>query len=135
MRRSTGKKRLLTKPARETARSLLLKLQRDLRRASIDELIRLIGSEHFKRVKECDIRAVAQYGALEFDGEHFFERAFSTGKEAASSLALAHVIGPEVVLEDLRSLRSSGFGPDPLSEREPGAVAPPTGSTVKPEPR
>lgn len=85
-------------------------LERGLNRRSVDELIRLIRSEHLSAVTSDHIRTVAEYQPIEVDGEAFFARAFSTGKEVAGSLALALELGPRTVLTDLLSLRESMTG-------------------------
>ncbi len=94
----------------ELALGLLHAMERELNASSIEELIRLIGSEAFADLDPDHIRSVAQYRAIELAGETFFERSFSTGKEAASSLALARELGAKTVLRDLRDLRASITG-------------------------
>jgi hypothetical protein len=71
------------------------------------ESIRLLQSDRFELLSDADVRAVADYRAIELGDEVFFERAFSQGKEAAASLAFARLLGREQVLEDLRLLRDS----------------------------
>ena len=52
---------------------------------------------------------MAEYDTIEIEGERYFERAFSPGKEAAASLAFAQRLGRDRVLDDLRRLcRSLG---------------------------
>jgi len=94
----------------------LHELERHLLLPSVEELIRLIRSDHFDDVTVDHIRAVGEYDAIELDGESYFTRAFSPGKEASSSLALARTIGPEAVLRDLVALRATlAIGDDRLS--------------------
>jgi hypothetical protein len=85
----------------------LHEMELKLSTASVDELIRLIGSSHFQLLTPEQIRNVGNYQTIEIDGERYFERAFSPGKEASTSLALAHMIGREEALEDLLNLRAS----------------------------
>lgn len=85
-------------------------MERALTPSSVEELIRLLQSDAFSELRCEHIRTVGEYGAIELGGERFFERAFSTGKEAASSLALAHHLGPDAVLGDLLALRASLTG-------------------------
>jgi len=85
-------------------------IERSLNQRSVDELIRLLQSDRFERVTNEQIRTVGEYGAIEVEGESFFERAFSTGKEVASSLALARLLGVRRVLSDLEALRASMTG-------------------------
>lgn len=78
---------------------------------SVEELIRLLRSDLFERITDAHLRAVGEYGAIELDGESFFARAFSAGKEVAASLALARELGVRQVLADLQALRASMLGP------------------------
>ena len=79
---------------------------------ALTESIRLIESEKFDQLTDRHIREVAEYRAIELEEEWFFERAFSTGKEAAASLAFAQMLGREVVLDDLQRLHTSLLGTD-----------------------
>ncbi len=88
-------------------------VERNLNRRSVDELIRLLESERFETLTNEQIRAVGEYAAIELEGESFFARAFSTGKEVASSLALARELGVRRVLSDLLALRASMTGRNP----------------------
>ena len=90
-------------------------VERNLNRRSVDELIRLLESERFETLTNEQIRTVGEYGAIELEGESFFARAFSTGKEVASSLALARMLGVRRVLSDLLALRASMTGSDPMA--------------------
>ena len=87
-------------------------MERSLNRRSVDELIRLLESDRFENLTNEQIRMVGEYGAIELEGESFFARAFSAGKEVASSLALARELGVRRVLSDLQALRASMSGPD-----------------------
>jgi hypothetical protein len=71
------------------------------------EAIRLLESDEFEHLTEADVRAVADYRAIELNEEPFFERAFTPGKEAAASLGFARLLGRELVLDDLRRLRAA----------------------------
>ena len=85
-------------------------IERDLNLPSVDELIRLLESEHFEALTHAQVRAVGEYGAIELGEELYFARAFSTGKEVAASLALAQRLGASSVLGDLVALRASMLG-------------------------
>ena len=75
--------------------------------AAVEELIRLVRSPHFHAVTAEQIRSIGEYETIEVEGERYFERAFSPGKETSSSLALARMIGRDEMLEDLIDLRDS----------------------------
>ena len=85
----------------------LHEMELHLRRPAIEELIRLLRSPHFNFLTQQHICSVAQYQTIEIEGERYFERAFSPGKETSSSLALAQMIGRDESLEDLLDLRAS----------------------------
>lgn len=85
-------------------------IERYLNLPSVEELIRLLRSGQFDRLTDADVRTVGEYGSIELDGESFFERAFSAGKEVAASLALARELGVRGVLGDLVALRTSMLG-------------------------
>jgi hypothetical protein len=74
---------------------------------SLCEAIRLLESDKFRELTGRDIQDVANYRGIELGDEWFFHKAFTTGKEAAASLAFAQQLGPEVVLDDLQRLRES----------------------------
>jgi hypothetical protein len=86
---------------------VLHELERGLRLAAVEELIRLIAAPHFGALRPWQIRSLGEYDWIEIEGERFFERAYSRGKEAASALALAQQLGAERVLDDLRRLHTS----------------------------
>jgi hypothetical protein len=98
----------------------LHQLERRLCVAAVEELIRLIASPHFPALRPWQIRGIGEYDWIEIEGERFFERAYSRGKEAASALALARAIGPEPVLDDLRRLHA-GLATGAPAELHPGA--------------
>jgi hypothetical protein len=106
-------------PARRQRLTELLRLERGLTVPSLSEAIRLLESEKFHRLTSAQIRAIAQYQSIEIAGERFFDKAFSTGKEAAGSLGYAQQLGREAVLEDLRRLRATAVGPSPPPDRAP----------------
>jgi hypothetical protein len=85
-------------------------MQLRLTGAAVEELIRLVRSSHFRDLTPQQIRSVGEYESIEIDGERYFERAFSPGKETSSSLALAQMIGRDEALEDLVDLRASLLG-------------------------
>ncbi len=99
------------KHAKTTRRSrlvgLLHELEKRLSLAAVEELIRLISSPDFFALTPRQVRSVGDYDCIEIEGARYFERAFSPGKEAASALVLAQLIGPSPVLDDLRRLHAS----------------------------
>ena len=97
----------MKKSARNRLIGTLHEMELQLRGASVDELIRLISSSHFQLLTPEQIRRVGEYQTIEIEGERYFERAFSPGKEASSGLALAHMIGRDEALQDLLDLRDS----------------------------
>jgi len=56
---------------------------------ALRESIRLIASSCFEQVTAAHVREVANYRSIELGDEVFFAKAFTPGKEAAVSLALA----------------------------------------------
>ena len=94
----------MEKQARNLLVQTLHQMELKLCRASIDELIRLIGSSEFRLLTAEQIRMVGEYQSIEIEGERYFDRAFSPGKEASASLALAQIIGRDEALEDLLNL-------------------------------
>jgi hypothetical protein len=93
--------------ARKRLIQLLHEMELRLTRAAVEELIRLVRSSHFHDLTPQQIHSVAEYETIEIEGERYFERAFSPGKETSSSLALAQMIGRDEALEDLLDLRAS----------------------------
>lgn len=71
------------------------------------ETVRLLESGKFDQLSDSDLNEIANYRAVELDDEVFFHRAFTSGKEAAASLAFARYLGIDAVLDDLHSLRAS----------------------------
>ena len=95
---------------RNAAQSQHEQLHRFERRAltpALHETVRLLESDKFETLTEADIRAIANYRAVELDDEVFFERPFTPGKEAAAALAFARQLGRDVVLHDLERLRAA----------------------------
>ena len=88
---------------------LLHEMELHLSPPAIEELIRLLRSSHFDVLTPAQIRGVAEYQTIEIEGERYFERAFSPGKETSSSLDLARMIGRDEALADLIDLRASTF--------------------------
>lgn len=99
----------MAKSGRNRLISLLHEMELRLSGAAVEELIRLVRSSHFHVLTPQQIRSVAEYETIEIEGERYFDRAFSPGKEASSSLALAQMIGRDEALEDLLNLRASLF--------------------------
>ena len=74
---------------------------------ALRETVRLLESDKFPRLTSADILEIANYRAIEIDDEEFFGRPFTPGKEAAATLGFAQHLGRDVVLRDLRQLRSA----------------------------
>jgi hypothetical protein len=74
---------------------------------ALRESIRLIASAAFDRLTARDIQEVANYRSIRVGDEVFFEKAFTPGKEAAVSLAVARCLGRDLVLDDLQRLEAS----------------------------
>ena len=95
-----------------------------LRLPALRESIRLIASSCFEHLTAEHIHDVANYRTVHVGDEVFFEKAFSPGKEAAVSLAIARSLGREIVLNDLELLEASvAFSSDhphyePSADRE-----------------
>jgi hypothetical protein len=81
--------------------------ERYLTLAAVDEAIRLLESDQFEKLTDQHVHCIAEYGAITIDGESFFNKAFSTGKEVAACLACARDTGSSAVLEDLTCLRAT----------------------------
>jgi hypothetical protein len=71
------------------------------------ETLRLLESDKFERLGDAHLQDIANYRAVELDDDVFFERAFTSGKEAAATLAFARHLGREIVLGDLHRLRAA----------------------------
>lgn len=84
--------------------------ERQLVLRSLDEAIRLIESGKLEKLTEKHIHCIAEYDAVTIDGERFFEKAFSPGKEVAACLAFAREIGWREALDDLRRFRLTVLG-------------------------
>jgi hypothetical protein len=103
---------------------------RKLYLSSLDEAIRLIESDKVGKLNDQHIHRIAEYREIIIDGERFFHRAFSGGKEVAACLAYAMWIGWPEVLDDMQRFRLSVVGSQqPRSDdrgacRSPGTCAP-----------
>ena len=89
---------------------VLHQLEGGLKMPALEELIRLLRSDKYRELTPEHIRTVGQYEPIEIDGERFFDRAFTTGKEVAGSLGFAQHLGRRPVLLDLMGLRASLTG-------------------------
>ena len=84
--------------------------ERQLVLRSLDEAIRLIESDKVEKLTGQHIHCIAEYDAITIDGESFFDKAFSSGKEVAACLGYAMAIGWQEVLEDMVRLRLALVG-------------------------
>jgi hypothetical protein len=84
---------------------------------SLSEAIRLIESGKAEKLTRQHIHYVAEYHAIKVDGEWFFDKAFSGGKEVAVCLAIAMDIGWREVLDDMLRLRLTVLGAGVSAER------------------
>jgi len=82
----------------------LRSMERGLTLPSLEEAIRLLESDRFRELTAEQIRAVAEYQAIELGSDSYFEKAFTPGKPAAASLGFAHMLGRDTVLDDLQKL-------------------------------
>lgn len=73
----------------------------DLRQPALQELVRLLSSDHLVFISGEKINAVGDYHAIEIEGETFFDKPFSTGKEVASVLTIAWRMGRDKVRQEL----------------------------------
>jgi hypothetical protein len=108
--------------------------ERQLVLRSLDEAIRLIESEKVEKLTGQHIHRIAEYDAISIDGECFFDKAFTTGKEVAACLAFAMEIGWREALDDMLRFRVTVLGPRPgvvtetIGSHEAGAAATPSRS-------
>lgn len=65
----------------------------ELRQPALQELVRLLSSDRFVFISDEQIYAVGDYYAIEIEGETFFDKPFSTGKEVAAILRIAWRMG------------------------------------------
>jgi hypothetical protein len=86
--------------------------ERQLVLRSLNEAIRLIESDKFEKLNGQHIQCIAEYDAITIDGESFFDKAFTSGKEVAACLAFAMEIGWREALDDMMRLRMTLLGPD-----------------------
>tara|TARA_B100000745_G_scaffold13411_1_gene9984 strand:- start:788 stop:1333 length:546 start_codon:yes stop_codon:yes gene_type:complete len=85
----------------EETRKLLRLRVLDLRQPALQELIRLISSERFVFLSEEQIPKVGDYHPIEVEGEVFFNKPLSTGKEVATVLRIAWRLGRHAVRREL----------------------------------
>jgi hypothetical protein len=98
-------------PAKERLLAELHSWERQLVLRSLDEAIRLIESDKVEKLTGQHIHCIAEYDAIEIDGECFFAKAFSSGKEVAACLAFAMEIGWREALDDMLRFRMTVLGP------------------------
>ena len=72
---------------------------------SISEAIRFIESDKFALVTEEDFTEIGNYHTVNIDGELFFDKAFSRGKEIVKFLRAAKEGQVELVLKKLKSIQ------------------------------
>jgi hypothetical protein len=101
----------LSDELKEQLRAELRRFEGQLTEAALAETLRLLESPHCAALTERHARQVAEYDCIEIDGERFFERSWSAGKEAGATLGLACWLGLDSVREDLRRLHASTVGP------------------------
>jgi len=98
-------------PAKEELLAELRSWERQLPLRSLEEAIRLIESNKVEKLTGQHIHCIAEYDAITIDGECFFDKPFSTGKEVAACLAFAMAIGWHETLDDMLRLRMTLLGP------------------------
>jgi hypothetical protein len=106
---------------KEQLRAELRRFESQLTEAALAETLRLLESPHSAALTEQHARQVAEYDCIEIEGERFFERSWSAGKEAGATLGLARWLGLDSVREDLRRLRASVDGGQAVCRR-PGEL-------------
>lgn len=84
--------------------------ERQLVLRSLDEAIRLIESDKVEKLTGQHIHCIAEYDAITIDGECFFDKAFSSGKEVAACLFFAMEIGWREALDDMMRFRVTVVG-------------------------
>jgi len=89
--------------------------ERQLVLRSLDEAIRLIGSDKIEKLNDQHIHCIAEYDAITIDGECFFDKAFSGGKPAAACLAFAMEIGWREALDELVRFKVAVLGPSAIA--------------------
>jgi hypothetical protein len=98
-------------PAKERLLAELHTLEQQLVLRSLNEAIRLIESGKVERLTRQHIHCIAEYDAIKIDGECFFDKAFTAGKEVAACLAIAMEVGWLEALDDMLRLRVTALGP------------------------
>jgi len=74
----------------------------NLNEASVNEAVRLIESGKFNSVNRDNFTEIGNYHPIEINGEKFFDKAFSTGKEVALILRFAEQNNEKYVLKELK---------------------------------
>ena len=86
--------------------------ERHLVLQSLNEAIRLMQSEKAEKLTAHHLHAIAEYGPIQIDGEVFFDKAFSSGKDVAACLGFAMQIGWQEALDDVVRFRLTVLGPE-----------------------
>jgi hypothetical protein len=97
-------------PAKKELLTELHMWERRLVLRSLNEAIRLIESGKAEKLTREHLHHVAEYHAIKIDGEWFFDKAFTSGKEVAVCLAVAMDIGWREALDDMLRLRLAVLG-------------------------
>jgi hypothetical protein len=97
-------------PAKKELLTELHRQERRLALRSLNEAIRLIESGKAEKLTREHLHFIAEYHAIQIDGEWFFDKAFSSGKEVAVCLAIAMEIGWQEALDDMLRLRLTVLG-------------------------
>jgi len=100
-------------PTKERLLAELRTWERELVLSSLNEAIRLIESDKIEKLTGQHIHCIAEYDAITIDGECFFDKAFSSGKEVAACLAFAMEIGWREALDDMLRFRLTVLGRAP----------------------
>jgi hypothetical protein len=103
-------------PAQKELLTELHKRERRLVLQSLNEVIRFIESGKAEKLTREHLHDIAEYGAIKIDEELFFNRAFTSGKEVASCLAIAMDIGWPEALDDMLRLRLTVLGSGAAAE-------------------
>lgn len=76
-----------------------------LKEPGMHELVRLLESNSFDSLTEKQITEVGNYHAITIGEKRFFDKAFSTSKEAADILRIAQRVGREPILQELKTVQ------------------------------
>lgn len=90
----------------QNLKKLLHEKEKRITPQALDELIRLLkNAQDFESLSDNDITWVGNYHAIRLNERPYFNKAFTTGKEVATILRIAEILGRKEVLADLLHLQ------------------------------